>query len=308
MTTLPEGGMIPLFMALAAGLALWLAGVKLVRVVFLSVGAAIGGFAGAVLIPLVGLPTFNLGPIAISPGFTGLIVGGVIGSLVALGMLRVVITFTAAGAFAVAGAMAALVFLNFSPSPSGPSEPEILEPDRAPLVDFSEQINNRAAKEITDAVDGLSERVPENSAASDLIDDLNTDENRQRIRDAAERSKEFVTNAWEAAQAEYGRRPARDKLVIASSTFAGLGLGLLLGVAMPKRSSALVTSLFGSAMWMGAAVALVRANTDPTPALIEQSVAVWAIAWGVVTVMGMAVQFGLIKRRGNASEDGDDDE
>lgn len=306
--------MIPLFIGVAAGLALWLAGVKLVRIVFISIGAAVGGFSGAVLIPLTGLPAFHLGPVTLNPGFTGLIVGGVIGSLVALGMLRVVITFTAAGAFAVAGAMAALIFLNVRPTLDSEGRPIISDPAaeiaeaEPPLVDFSDQINNRAAEELTDAVNGLSDRVPADSAASELLEDLNTEENRELIRNAAERSKAFVKNAVDSVKREYDARPARDKLILSSATLAGLALGLLMGAVMPKRSSALVTSLFGSAMWMGAGVALLRANSNPAPDFINQPPMVWAVAWGVVTVIGMAVQFGLIKRPGSGGSDNADDE
>lgn len=311
--TLPEGGMVPLVVGLVAGLALWLAGVKIVRGVFIAIGAAVGGFTGAVLIPLTGLPAFDLGPVTLNPGFTGLIAGGIIGALVALGMLRVVITFTAAGAFAVAGAMAALVFLHVSPTPTT-DDPALIPDNLAlneetpPIIDFDEEARRMAAERFTDEARSLADSVPEGTAASDLLDEFNTEENRERIRDAAERSRAFVKGVYDKVMADYDARPARSKLILASATMAGLGLGLLLGVVMPKRSSALVTSLFGSALWLAAGNALVRANTDPAPEILSQPPLVWAVLWGTVTIVGMAVQFGLIKRRGSGGSDADDDE
>lgn len=311
--TLPEGGMVPLAIGLVAGLALWLAGVKIVRGVFLAIGAAVGGFSGAVLIPLTGLPALELGPVTLNPGFTGLIAGGIIGSLVAMGMLRVVITFTAAGAFAVAGAMAALVFLHVNPTPTTDDpalipEALALNEESPPIIDFDEEARRMAAERLTDEAESFAESVPDGTAASELLDELNTEENRERIRNAAERSRAFVTGVYDKVMADYESRPARSKLILASATMAGLGLGLLLGVVMPKRSSALVTSLFGSALWLAAGTALIRANADPTPELLNQPPLAWALLWGTVTIIGMAIQFGLIKRRGSGGSDGDDDE
>ncbi len=311
--SLPEGGVVPLVVGVVAGLALWLAGVKIVRGVFIAIGAAVGGFSGAVLIPLTGLPSFDLGPVTLNPGFTGLIAGGIIGALVALGMLRLVITFTAAGAFAVAGAMAALVFLHLNPSPADggsvlDTDGLALNEEPPALIDFDEQARRLAAERLTDEAESLADSVPEGTAASELLDELNTEENRERIRDAAQRSRDFVEGVYDRVMADYESRPARSKLILASATMAGLGVGLLLGVVMPKRSSALVTSLFGSALWLAAGNALVRASTDPTPELLDQPPLVWAVLWGTVTVVGMAIQFGLIKRRGSGGSNEDEDE
>lgn len=308
--TLPEGGAVSLFIALGAGFALWLAGVKIVRAVFIALGAALGGFAGAILLPLSGMPTLNLGPVPLTPGFTGLIVGGIIGALASLGMLRVVVATTAAAAFGVAGAMAALVFLHLQPTTADTAGPDaaLAETDAGYSFDASDLVRDRAANELTDAVNALSDDLPEGSAASNLIDDLNTEENRQRIRDAAERSKEFVSRLAEAVKADYERRPARDKLILLSATLAGVGLGLVVGAVMPNRSAALVTSLFGSAMWMAAGVALLRAGMSPPPEILRQPPVTWAVVWGVAAVVGMAVQFGLLKRRGDTNPAKDDDE
>lgn len=308
-TTLPEGGMIPLFVALAAGVALWLAGVKLVRVVFIALGAAVGGFAGSVLLPLTGMPALPLGSLTLTPGFTGVLAGGVIGALVALAMLRIVIILTAAGAMGVVGAMAALVFLHFNPTAAGPDE----APD-APYADAASELRSmtddlaRATREQTgEAMDRLNRSLSDDPGANQLLADLNTEENRERLRDAAERSRAYLSHLSEVLRAEYDRRPARDKLVILSSTTAGLGVGLLIGLTMPRRSSALVTSLLGSALWLAAGVALIRANADPDPNFLTQPPLAWAVVWALTAVVGMTVQFGLIKRRGSKDPAPEDD-
>lgn len=307
--TLPEGGMIPLFVALAAGVALWLAGVKIVRIVFLILGAALGGFVGSVLMPLTGLPSLNLGALTLTPGFTGLIAGAVIGALVAMAMLRLVVILTAAGAMAVVGAMAAFVFIHFSPATdTSPGDPAAYTENTEDLRAITDDLARRTRDQTQEALDLLNRNLTEDAPTTNIIEDLNTEENRERLRDAAERSKAFLQGVSARIQADYEARPARDKLVILSSTLAGLAVGLLMGVAMPKRSSALVTSLMGSALWLAAAVALVRANTDPDPAYLNQPPLTWAIVWTIAAILGMVVQFGLIKRKGSkpANEQSDD--
>lgn len=307
-TTLPEGGMIPLVIGLVAGLGLWLAGVKIIRIVFLAVGVAAGGFVGTVLMPLTGLPPFDLGAVVINPGFTGLFVGGIFGALIAMGMLRLVITLTAAGAMAVVGAMAALVFLHLDPTTSDDdsyADSRYIDPSAAVNEgqDFlgrlsEDEAAQQAANQAAEALARLNSSLPDDSAASNLIDDLDTEENRERLRDAAERSKAFIHDVSEKLKSDFDARPARDRLVILSATLAGLAFGLLVGLAMPKRSSALVTSLLGSALWLAAGTALVRANTDPDPEYLSQPPLTWAIVWAIAAVLGMVVQFGLIRRKG----------
>lgn len=307
--TLPEGGMISLVIGLVAGLALWLAGVKIVRGVFLALGAAVGSFAGAVIMPLTGMPALTLGSVSLTPGFTGLIVGGIIGALVAMAMLRLVVIITAAGSMAVVGAMAALVFLHFSPTNAADySESDAAMTEGGPDLDaLTGEFAERARQQTDQALELLNRSVTEDSAASGFLDDLNTEENRERIRDAAERSKAFMQAVSDRVRADYERRPDRDKLIILSSTLAGLALGLLIGVAMPKRSSALVTSLAGSALWLSAGVALLKANVDEAPGFVQQPPLVWAVVWGVAAVAGMAVQFGLLRRKGEKKAEGEGD-
>ena len=82
-----------------------------------------------------------------------------------------------------------------------------------------------AAEEATDAFNRLNEDVSQDPTASGLLEGLNTEENRERLRAAAERSREFLSNASEAVRAEFERRPNRDKLVILSATMAAVSVG-----------------------------------------------------------------------------------
>lgn len=305
--SLPEGGSISLFFLLAGGLMLWLFGAKIVKPVFFIFGLAIGGFVGTTILPLTGLPAFEIGGFSISPGFLGLTVGAFIGALVMLAMFRMVITITSAIAFAAAGLLGAMVYLHFNPTQS-----DIVSQTETVIVDGGDQGFNA----INSATDSIAQEAAERS-----VDILNSgdepligDEAKQDILDAAQRSREFITRVIENVRDDLDARPARDKMIAFSSMFAGLGLGLLIGVVMPNRAAALVTSLTGSAAWIGAGTALLTARNGEIPPFLDRSAVVWAAVWIFITILGLFVQLGFLDKkskrpaRSSSNDDHDDDE
>ncbi|MGJ8637389.1 MAG: hypothetical protein ACSHX5_11135 [Phycisphaerales bacterium] len=305
--SLPEGGSISLFFLLAGGLLLWLFGAQIVKPVFFIFGLAIGGFVGTTILPLTGLPAFDLGGFTLTPGFTGLIAGSIIGALVMLAMFRMVITITAAIAFAAAGLLGAMVYLHYNPTQSAE-----LTQTESTIVDSGEQGINA----LHTATDSISREAAERSV--DMLNSgdepLISEEAKQDILDAAQRSREFITRVVENVRADLDARPTRDKMIAFSSMFAGLGLGLLIGVVMPNRAAALVTSLTGSAAWIGAGTALLTARNGEIPQFLDRSAVIWAIVWIFITILGLFVQLGFLDKksrkpaRSSASDDDHDDD
>tara|TARA_R110002073_G_scaffold336260_2_gene531453 strand:+ start:1828 stop:2772 length:945 start_codon:yes stop_codon:yes gene_type:complete len=301
--SLPEGGSVPLGMALMAGLMLWLVGSRVIKPVFFLFGLAIGAFVGTTIIPLTGLPTFHPGGITLTPGITGLIAGGILGSLVSLAMFRLVIAMTSAMAFAAAGVLSAMIFLNFNPTIDGD-----LSDTESALIESGESFNGFTTS--------LNETVSREAAqtAVDLLDEdgkVLDDDTKQQIKDAATRSKEFIEHMYETIKADLDQRPARDKLIAVSAGFAGFAFGLLVGVMMPKRTTALVTSLFGSAVCLATTTALLTARSGHRPEFLNQSAVIWAAAWITLTIIGLMVQLGFLTKNGNkarTSNSGDDDD
>lgn len=300
--SLPEGGSVPLGVALMAGLLLWIMGSRVIKPVFFLFGLAIGGFVGATLLPLTGVPTFQPGGVSITPGVTGLISGGIIGSLCALAMFRLVIAFTSALAFAAAAVVGALIFLHFNPTIGDGT----LSDEQAALVESGETVAGLTSS--------LNESISREAAERglDLLDKDNemlTEDAKQQLKDAAERSRQFLRELSSTVSAELDRRPTRDKMIAFSSGFAGLAFGLLIGVVMPKRTTALVTSLFGSAVCMASISALLTARSGQRPDILDQSALVWAIAWVLLTMVGLMVQLGFLSKGTNkARTEGNDDD
>lgn len=299
---LPEGGSVSLFFLLAGGLMLWLFGAKIVKPVFMIFGLAIGGFVGTTILPLTGLPAFDLGGFNITPGITGLIAGAIIGGLIMLALFRMVITLTAAIAFAAAGLLGAMVFLHFNPTTTTTittTQETILESGEAATEAFdatADAIARTAAERSVDLLNSDSENP--------LIDD----ETKSDIMDAAERSRAFIEHVVETVREDLDKRPARDKMVAFSSMFAGLALGLLVGVMMPNRAAALVTSLTGSAAWIGAGTALLTARSGEVPEYLDRSAVVWAIIWIIIAILGLFVQLGFLSKKSSKSSRSNDDD
>lgn len=301
--SLPAGGSVPLGVALLAGILLWIMGARVIKPVFFLFGLAIGGFVGTTLLPITGMPSIPLGDMSISPSLVGLLSGGIIGSLCALAMFRLVIAFTSAFAFAAAGVVGALLFLHFNPT-LGDGDASAAE---TALVESGEQESGFT----TSLNETISREAAERSV--DMLDEDNKvldEETKQQLKDAAERSRAFISQMWDTVSEEFERRPARDKMIAFSSGFAGLAFGLLIGVMMPKRTTALVTSLFGSAVCMGSVSALLTARSGEQPQYLQQSAVVWAIVWVVLTVIGLMIQLGFLTKRANntRTELDDDDE
>jgi hypothetical protein len=305
--TLPEGGSVPLFFLLAGGLMLWLFGAKIVKPVFFIFGLAIGGFVGTTIIPLTGLPAFDLGGLTITPGVTGLLAGAIIGGLVMLAMFRMVITITAAIAFAAAGLLGAMVYLHFNPSVD-----TSLTDTESSMVEGTDAATN-ALNSTTDAIAREAAERSVDIFNSGTDDPLIDDDTKSDILDAAERSRAFVARVVETIKDDLDARPARDKMIAFSSMFAGLGLGLLIGVVMPNRAAALVTSLTGSAIWIGSGTALLTARNGEIPGFLDRSAVIWAAAWIIIAILGLFVQLGFLgKKSGKPAkvrdEDDEDDE
>ena len=305
--SLPEGGSVPLGMALMAGLLLWLVGARVIKPVFFLFGLAIGAFVGTTILPLTGLPTFHPGGITLTPGVTGLLAGGLIGSLVSLAMFRLVIAITSSMAFAAAGVVGALIFLS-----ANPTQTDDLSDTESALVESGEDTADTLAGIKTSLNDTINREAAEE--AFDRFDEdgnILNDDAKQQIKDAATRSKEFIEHMYNTIQADLEQRPDREKLIILSAGFAGFAFGLLVGVMMPKRTTALVTSLSGSAVCIGATSALLTARTGQRPDFLDQSAIIWAIVWVILTALGLMVQLGFLNSSANknrSSNAGDDDD
>jgi hypothetical protein len=300
--SLPQGGSVPLGVALMAGLLLWIMGARVIKPVFFLFGLAIGGFVGTTLMPLIGFPSFEVGGMTISPSVVGMVCGGIIGALCALAMFRLVIALTSAFAFAVAGVVGAMIFLHYSPTTTdsdlSDTESALVESGEGAVNGFTTSLNDEITREAAErSVDMLDQD-------GNILDE----DTKQQLKDAAERSRQFLSDLGGTVSDELAKRPTRDKMIGFSAGFAGFAFGLLIGVVLPKRTTALVTSLFGSAVCMASTSALLTASNGTRPEYLNQSATVLAIVWVLLTGIGLMIQLGFITRKTNNARTNDDDD
>ena len=82
-----------------------------------------------------------------------------------------------------------------------------------------------------------------------------------------------------------------------ASVVGGALAGFALGLAVPRKGAAVVTSFGGAAIWMPAAVWLLCATPIPLEGALPAIPAAWLIAWVVISVVGTWIQWTRSKRQ-----------
>jgi hypothetical protein len=91
----------------------------------------------------------------------------------------------------------------------------------------------------------------------------------------------------------------RHRLILGAATVGGLLAGLSFGMMLPVWAAGFVTALFGAAIWLPAAAWIGVAAQLPGQHFVQgRTAAWWLMVWGVVTVIGLMVQWsGLLSRK-----------
>jgi len=310
---------------LIAGLALWLFGGKVVKPLFAVIGLALGGLVGLFVVPALGLAEIAGAPASL----VGMGIGAVIGLVIALVLLKVAVIFSAGLGFAVAGFLGATIYLQHNPLPEGERSSVVIEDDtpRSPSGRMlftnpytgTEMTIEELTRTLRDA-DRVLGRGPAGGPANALDDGAGAGEaptSRERFEAVAVRCRAVAAEAYESAKTHVNALSARERIVVFGSTFGALALGMLVGFALPKRSTAFITALAGSAIWLFAGVWLIDALAPSWNHLTDHSPETWGIVWGIVFLLGLVVQLsGLGKKKDgskpgrsrDADDDGDDDE
>jgi MFS family permease len=310
---------------LIAAATLWLFGGRVVRPLFAVFGMALGAMIGLFVVPALGLVEVAGQPAT----WIGAGVGGVIGLVLALVLLKVAIVFSAGLAFAAAGLLGATVYLERNPLPGDGllDDPALVEDGRA--RDPSGRLlftNPYTGEEMT--IDELTRTLREterllggpgsSGVEADAAGADGPEASRERLEAIAVRCRAVAAEAFEAVKTRVNGMNARERVVIAGATFGGLALGMLVGFVFPKRSTAVVTALAGSAVMLIAGVWLIDALAPSWNHLTDRSPEIWGVIWGIVFLLGLVGQLAGLGKSGGAGapkktsdddeDDGDEDE
>lgn len=296
--TLPLGLHAPAVVGLIAGLILWSLGARMIKLALALVGAAAGAVIGSLLVPTVGLTS-----VAGFPAHgVGLVAGTILGLVAAILLFRFAMVVAGAGVLGAAAALAGLVYVNIAPPP-----PDLRAPDElSGLIEWSPESREQSPPESVD--DPIREALSQEALAAgqrqaqetaDRIRDSVGEDTAAAIGEAAERIRAFVRGVWGAFLTHWNGLDAAQRLVLAGFVVIGLAAGALVGLAMPTRSAAMITSLAGSAVWLTSLAWLAEAMRLPGREFLigaGSASARWLIIWPIIAIIGLVFQLRNLKK------------
>ncbi len=304
---------------LIGGLALWLFGGKILKPIFGIAGFVLGGLVGMIALPAFGSETVLGQPSAV----VGAGIGAVIGLVLSLMALKLAIVFAAAIGLAVVGFMGGAIYLSYNPLPDENPPPafEIDDSDRAAdghlLFENPYTGQKMTLKELTRTLreaDSFLGGGGRNAADDSGEEEIEDDANGERFRAIAVRCEAIVRESYDLAKERWNALSARERVLVMGSTFGGLALGLFVGFFMPRKSTAFITALVGSAAWLTAAGLLLEAYVPSVREATDQPPVVWAFIWVFVFLLGLVIQLAGLggpipdRKRKKPADDEDDDE
>jgi hypothetical protein len=303
---------------LGAGLALWLVGRRLIKVVFVLLGIAIGGALGFVIAPLTGYETFE----GIDVTHIGLGAGAVAGIIAASFLFRFTIAVSTSAVMAVAGLLGASVYLAAvdAGEPPGELPASELALDGVPFEDETAVPGAQPDEGLPSRPFGFDPDEPpaEQEAEDSPGDSGQRGEDVGEIVDTAgERVREFMIRLGDEARELWASQPAYDRSVMTLAALVSAALGAMIGLVVPTGASAVITSLAGAAIWIPCGLWLANKFDLPGVEHVQGiSPKNWLIIWGIIALVGATAQwsgfstrrFGRRRRRDDGEDDEDEDD
>jgi hypothetical protein len=272
----PSVGSLPLaahmlaLLGLIGGLVLWLVGQKVIKPVFGALGGVLGGLIGFLTMP--SIAPADIGGIP-SP-YIGLGIGAVFGLGAGLMLFRFAVAISTGIALGLAGILISAASIHFTP-----------------LQDASKNLGNLQNSAI--------------KAAQSPIDPTltsRTDKAMAVAKPVAQTVKEFVESQADDIRASWNSLQGHEQVVLGLSGVGGLVAGFFVGLFFPRKSAAVATSLFGSAVWVPSLMWLVNALEIPGRQYLDRGPIFWLIVWVVIAVIGIAIQVSGHKRKPPAQQ------
>ncbi len=282
--------------ALITGLILWLHGRRLLKpmiVVVFALGGAASGFAVLPLTPIADSVSTQV----------GLVLGGVVGAVAGLLLFRFAMAISLGLVLAVMAPVmcVAVTDLRAETSASEPlTKEELLLRGVAVESDesISRELARRGEKLRESARDAAARAVDLNAPATDsTTQDRESDDKsggtttEQMVRAAAPRVRAFIGSVWEEVRMQWNELPSRVRVMLVGSASLGLGLGVILGLLLPKWTSGGVTAMLGSAIWLPAGVWLLAAAGLSISDRWHPSATQWLVVWAIVAGAGTLIQW-----------------
>lgn len=256
--SLPVAAHVLAVIGLGCGLVLWLIGERMIKPVFGLLGLVLGGLTGFLTLPSLTAETVFGFP---SP-YVGLGVGGLFGLGAGLLLFRFAVAVSTGLALGIAGILIGAAAINFQPIQNASKN-------------FQDMKNTAAIR------------------AGEVPFDPNATKQQQittRLKPVAQTVREFVQAQADDVKAAWNSLNGHDQVVLGLSGVGGAVAGIFIGLFFPRKSSAVATALFGSAVWIPSLVWIIQALELPGRQHLDRGVVFWLTAWMVVAIIGLAVQ------------------
>lgn len=286
--------------AFLAGILLWVMGGRVLKPVFSFIG-----LIGGAMLGFAALPVFFTGPVfGISSPYAGLAVGGLAGLITAVVLLRFTVAVAAAGVAGIAAGFGVAVFIQYSdtftsddgPAPLVMTEPADADDDRPGT---GRLFGLRPEQLLLDGVPIVEDLDDEQLRAT--AEDESADK-ATRAAAQAERVRRFTNEVIAEAGAGWSDAPAQSRLAIFAGSMSGIAAGFLFGLAMPRRSAAIVTAMAGSALWLANIAFVLDAANLPSVSVDSLSPATKLGIWGAVAMIGVVWQLAALARAKAAAD------
>lgn len=284
--SLPLGVHAVPIIGLIAGIVLWLWGGKFLRPITVILSLAIGAGLGALLAPAAGLTDVG----GLPAPYVGLGVGALIGLCAGLVLFRFSMGMAAAAALATATFLGATVYLSSTNQlPPAPRADERSAQASSLKDQLRESLGDLriTARKRDDAPTKAGEPVTPTAGAAKTAEEV---ERSARAASLATNTRAFVNDLSADLAERWDAMTPRARLILFGGTLAGWMLGLAIGLASPKRTSAIVTAFLGAALWLACGLYLLRAGGVSLPDALADRPLWWAIGWLAVALAGVGVQ------------------
>jgi hypothetical protein len=320
LNSLPWGVHALVALGMVVGIALWLAGQRLLKPMLVTTAALLGAVVGGLVVP-----STSWG--ASLSVWHGLGIGLVAGLMVGLLLYR---SAMAVGFGVVLGAALPLIaasVLQFYPIESANTPTAFRNAEGAwkKVASLGQTAAQGAA--VADGGNGISVPAGVRVLATSWLDDTDVtaalaqleqpgaiepesagskpDDIGNKIpanlRPAADRISEAWATATGEVRTQWEALPKPHQAVVGLAGVIGIAGGVVAGLIMPAWTASSVTALFGAAVWLPCLVWLSNAFSAPWRSQFDRSPAAWLVIWAVVALVGMVVQWtGVFKKKGKA--------
>jgi hypothetical protein len=304
---IPSAILLVALFGLVSGVVLLFHGGRLLRPGFVMIGGVLGSAVGAVYLPAIN-PQIG----GIPSAYIGLAAGLLFGSLAAVIMYRFAMAVCAAVVVGIGAVLTTLVALSHMPGAIPPAGTELRLNDLGLSRDSAEPsalLQSKQAQDVirsqveskvrqwSDRIKDAAKTYEKSTAGKDPVGRASNDPPLDVLRSsdpshtgesgAVERAAKTITDhlatRWQAL-------PERSRLILAAAWMAGAFVGFLLGLVLPRKAAAAVTSLVGAAILL---VSLTRVSealiTDPHR-LLNMGATGWLGAWLALSALGLFIQ------------------